>query len=308
VPKEIAQLEPSSPQPKEVCAVVVTYNPEEFLFKNLKHLNPQAATVVLVDNGSDARSTGLFRRIEEELGIQIFRNQKNLGIAAALNTGIRYAIARGYRWVATFDQDSTVTSDFFKAMLLAYDAYPCKNQVALIAPVLCVSTEEVDRLRLSASGSKVSLTRTAMTSGSLMKTSIFASAGLYDEAMFIDYVDYDFCLRLGKRGLKLIRAHDAFLLHRLGASESHSLMGIKLSIKTHSPWRRYYIMRNRVVVYKRYAFSAPLWCLHDFIWIFIELTKILLFETAKGAKIRNMVKGLADGLAGRVSEPQQAVG
>ena len=292
-------MTPSGPTPNAVCGLVITYFPDPSLLNNLKLLCAQAAEVLVVDNGSEEASADLLLRAEKELGIRVIRNQRNLGIAAALNIGIKYVITAGYRWVATFDQDSTVTPGFFEAMLAAYEACGFRGKVPLIAPVLCISGEEAEHLGKTKSAGKYSLTRTAMTSGSLIKTEVFEQAGFYDEGFFMDYVDYDFCLRLWRRGWRLIRAERAFLVHRLGLAEAHSFLGFRVTTKSHSAWRRYYIMRNRVIIFKRYAFSSPLWCLHDFFWIFLELTKIILLEQEKGSKFRNMLRGFADGLAGK---------
>ena len=286
-----------------VCAVVVTYRPRPDLMENLARLNSQVAETIVVDNGSGVDTIEMLRESRIELRNRLIRNERNLGIAAALNVGIRYAIEKGYRWVATFDQDSTVTDGYMEAMLAAFEACPYKERVALIAPVLCMSLEESERLRrrerARASSSAI---RSAMTSGTLLRTDIFAQAGFYDETLFMDYVDYDFCLRLQKKGWRLIRANRAHLIHRLGLAEPRSVLGLKRTTKTHNAWRRYYIMRNRVLVYRRYGFSFPLWCLNDIMWIFLELTKILAFEEEKGDKLRNIFKGLADGLAGRTGE------
>jgi rhamnosyltransferase len=282
-----------------ILAVVITYHPPAALFENMASLRKQLTEVLIVDNGSGDASEELLRACEIQLGIQVLRNRDNLGIAAALNIGVRRAIDAGYDWVATFDQDSTVTPGFFATMLSAYQHCPYRQQVALVAPILCVGAPDYEDQRRRPGRALFSLPWTAMTSGSLIKTEVFSQAGFYDETLFMDYVDYDFCLRLWKRRWKIIRAQRAYLLHRLGAAETHSLLGLKVTIKSHSPWRRYYIMRNRLIVFRRYAFFAPGWCLHDFFWIFLELTKILLFEQQKAAKLQHVMKGIADGLAGR---------
>jgi rhamnosyltransferase len=144
-----------------------------------------------------------------------------------------------------------------------------------------------------------------MTSGSLIRTDIFSREGFYDESFFMDYVDYDFCLRLWKHGWKLIRANQAHLLHRLGVPQTHSILGLKVRTKSHSPWRRYYIMRNRMIVFQRYAFSSLGWCLYDFFWIFLELTKIVFFEKEKAGQLRATVRGLWHGLTRQLPHPHE---
>jgi rhamnosyltransferase len=296
------------PKASAVCAVVVTFQPPPSLLDNMRELAAEASEIVIVDNSSDPRSADLLRLIERQFGARLLLNGRNLGIAAALNLGIRHAIAKGYAWVATFDQDSTITAGFFDAMLAAHQASAIRELVPLVAPVLCVSNEDYQARRNRQAGPLSSLTRTAMSSGSLIKTDIFQKVGFYDEGFFMDYVDYDFCLRLWQQGWKLIRARQAFLLHRLGLARTHRFLGMKITIKSHTPWRRYHIMRNRVIVFRRFAFSSPLWCLYDFSWIFLELTKILLFEPEKLTNLRLVLKGIADGLAGKAGPlPSTAV-
>ena len=64
-------------------------------------------------------------------------------------------------------------------------------------------------------------------------------------------------------------------------------------------------MRNRIILFKRYALSSPAWCFHDFYWIFIELAKIVFFEKQKGAQLSNMARGIRDGLAGKTGPVPQ---
>jgi rhamnosyltransferase len=137
-----------------------------------------------------------------------------------------------------------------------------------------------------------------MTSGSLVKTSAFASVGMYDEGMFIDYVDFDFCLRLWQHGCKVIRSCHSCLLHHLGSLEAYSFLGFPITITSHNAVRRYYIMRNRVIMYKRYASAFPFWVIKDFAWLCLDITKIIVFEHDKRAKLGHAFKGLRHGMAG----------
>jgi rhamnosyltransferase len=284
----------------QICAVIVTYHPSPSLIHNVECLRPQVSEIVIVDNGSEEKSDKLLSELEPTPGVRIIRNAKNLGIAAALNIGIRHAAAAEYQWVVTFDQDSTVTPGFLEAMLTAYESCSAKEQVALISPIHCVSEAEwKKRSRRVKSDSSVWV---AMTSGSLIKTRVLMENGLYDEAMFIDYVDFDFCLRLRQRGFKLIRAGQAFLLHCLGTLEAHHFFGVTLALTSHNATRCYYIMRNRVMMYRRHALSFPLWAANDFAWLLIDFAKIVFFERDKRAKLGQSFKGLRDGLAG-VSGP-----
>jgi rhamnosyltransferase len=292
-------MRPNAGQYEDVCAVIVTYNPPASLHKSIERLREQIINIIVVDNGSGPSSASILEHAERAFSVRLIRNEKNLGIAVALNLGIKHAIAKGFTWIATFDQDSLITSQFFTHLFSAYHNCPFNEKVPLIAPLLCYTEADSTRRPDKTNRGEFSVIRTAMTSGSVIKADVFAKEGFYDESFFMDYVDYDFCLRLWKRGWKLIRANEACLLHRLGTPQVHRVLGLTLTTKSHNPWRRYFIMRNRIILFKRYAFSSPLWCLYDFSWIFVELGKILFFEAKKREQLASTISGIKDGLLWR---------
>jgi rhamnosyltransferase len=280
-----------------VCAIVVTYHSAPSIIDNVKAIRQQVSELVIVDNGSGEQSGKLLLELEKNPGIRVIRNQKNLGIAAALNIGIRHAAAADYPWVATFDQDSTVTPGFIQTMLATYESCETNDKIAMISPSHCLS--EADWKRKTRRGGKpCSKVWVAMTSGCLIKTRALMDNGLYDETMFIDYVDFDFCLRLRERGYQLIRARHAFLLHCLGTLEAHSFLGLTLALTSHNATRCYYIMRNRFLMYLRHGRTFPFWAFNDFIWVLIDFAKIVLFESDKRAKLSQAFKGIRDAFAG----------
>ena len=81
----------------------------------------------------------------------MIRNHQNLGIAAALNLGVKHAIGVGFDWVCTFDQDSRVSEGFIFKMLETYQQAPHPEKVALLAPSYRDRGSGVD-LRLERSG------------------------------------------------------------------------------------------------------------------------------------------------------------
>lgn len=279
-----------------IRGVVVTYNPGGEVIANISALAKQLSSVVVVDNGSHPDCAEVLQNIERLGGVELVRNERNLGIAAALNVGIKRNLAIGCQWIATFDQDSTVGSDYFAELLRALENFRDREAVGLLAPNHLFDEQQAT----SSATNHESTVRTAViTSGSVIRADAFGLIGFYDERLFIDYVDFDFCLRLKEFGLKVLQAEKVWLKHRLGTPESHRLFGIRITIKSHRPWRRYYIMRNRILMYRRYVLSSPGWVIVDFGWLFLDLAKILLFEDSKMAKLRNVAKGIAHGLLGR---------
>src|SRR6185369_8402309 len=248
----------------DVCAIIVTYNPTTSLLDNVAAIAAQVAEIIVIDNGSRAPATDVLRQVGLRAGCRLIYNNDNLGIAAALNIGIEQAVAGGYSWVATFDQDSLVCDDFIAELLRAWERCPYRERVALISPrYQDPGTGTVSSYSHGSGERLFSEVTHTMTSGNLVRSEVFGQVGLFDALFFMDCVDHEFCLRLRRHGYRLIEAHHALLQHALGNMTLRSLFGRSCKIYNHSPLRRYYNARNRAVVYKRYVHDFPRWVVHD---------------------------------------------
>ena len=117
-----------------VCAVISTFHPSPAALENLVKVRLQVEGLVVVDNGSPASSLAPFRAAMSEMKFTMIENGANLGIAAALNTGVRWAKSHGFDRVILFDQDSTVTPGFIGAMRSTYDGHPRQAEIAIVMP------------------------------------------------------------------------------------------------------------------------------------------------------------------------------
>ncbi len=265
-----------------ICAVVVTYHPDEDLTDNLAALRPQVTDLIVVDNGSSQWEIALLGEAAERLGFTLVQNWENLGMAAALNRGVTYAREKKFDWVILFDQDSTVPRTFVATMLqCATHARDAKSLAILMPMYRDVLTGTMlepparDHFGLEA----------AKTSGSLMPTEIFDVAGLFDETLFIDGVDYEYSLRVRQLGLRIDECRDAILLHSAPTPTS--------------PVRLYYQERNRVLIFKRYGRIFRSFCMRQFISSAKDFIKILGVEDDKWNKCRYFLRGVRDGFRGR---------
>ena len=293
----VLDRETSKEMPKNcpVCAVVVTFNPVSDFVPNLSLINSQVEHIVIVDNGSSAATLSLLDSVQEQFCCTIIRNKMNLGIAAALNQGCRFAVEHDFAWIVTFDQDSTVTENFIQALLL--DAAQVKD-LGMISP------RYVDRrsnnaipLPKTSSGRLI----TTLTSGRLLRTDSYIKAGPFNESLFIDCVDIEYCLRLRSMERCIAESGNAVLLHSLGKTTFHKVLGRNLPVTNHSPTRRYYMTRNSLYVSFQYPRERS-WIRHNRLNTFIDAMKILLFEKQKLAKLRFMIKGIVDCLRGRMGK------
>jgi rhamnosyltransferase len=282
-----------------ISAVLVAYHPEVTLLDNLRRLSGQITDIIIVDNGSGGESAKTVDVAGSLPGVRLIRNGSNLGIATALNIGIRCALQSGCQWIATFDQDSTIPEHFFEELFDTYNACPMPEKIGMIVPGQ-YSAQAMSAPKPAHSGKpQFSFVMATMSSGSLIKSSVFERTGFYDDALFIDYVDVDFCLRLQKNGFKILSATSVVLNHELGAEQTRRFPGFQLSFRVHSAWRYYYILRNRVIVCRRYAFMFPRLILWHSIWIPLELVRIACLEKERLVKLSAAFKGIWDGLCGK---------
>lgn len=282
-----------------ILAVVVTYHPDKQFPERLYRLAEQVNSVLIVDNHSDASTVSMLRDVASRPNVQVILNPQNLGIAAALNIGVKSAIAQDYEWVATFDQDSLILGNYFDDLLQVYENCQQRYTIAMLSPVYCEQALGNASLPTEHTGIQYVETDKTMTSGSLVKTDCFRAVGLFDESFFIDFVDHEFALRLMKAGYRIIRSNTCMLVHRLGRTRRYCVLGLHFYSSEHNSTRRYYIARNRILVYRRYGTFRPLWIVKDLVAFLKEIAKIALVEENSAAKLSATVKGIYHGILGR---------
>jgi rhamnosyltransferase len=280
----------------QIAAIIVAYHPCPELAENIRAIAPQVSRVIVVDNETTAESCS----VVESSGagnLLLIRNSENLGIAAALNQGVRACIKCGAEWVITLDQDSTAPADFVQLLFSALDECPYRDTVGVIGPVYqdsetgWSSSPEADQRPFREAVS-------TYTSGSAVRVSCFESCGLFREDYFIDYVDHEFCMRLRAHRFRVLEATQVALQHKLGHISRHRYVGRYVWTTHHHAFRWYYIARNRVALALRYHRQEPQWVRHDMIALVRTLGKILLYEEQKAAKFWNIVRGVAHALRG----------
>lgn len=292
---------------ERVCAVIVSYFPTSTLVENVVCLLPQVDHIVIIDNGSTTpESKQILNQFIHYPKVSVHYCGENLGVAAALNIGARLASAQGYHWLATFDQDSTAPSAYIDRLFSALDACPYAAKVALVSPKYQDKVCEPVYIKSYATRNPNDLPFApidiTMTSGNLVRVAAIVDVGFFDDSFFIDFLDYEFCLRLGTSGYELIEAQNVTLMHRCGDRTTHRLLWRLVRTTNYPPWRRYYSMRNRVTVYRRYWLKRPLWVLKDAWSPIRDVLAILLFEQNAAAKVGAMLRGAWDGLKGKMGK------
>jgi rhamnosyltransferase len=282
-----------------VAAVVITYHPPAAILQNIAALAAQVDLVVIVDNTPGSDAVAVLNELEHSPRCTVFRNGKNLGIASALNIGIRHAVSLGFTWILTMDQDSRVSNGYVEAMLSGYEGAASHSRVGMLCPRYLDSRLNVEIPKLRAANGEIS---GCMTSGSMIEALTFELLGPFEEPLFIDYVDYEYCVRMRLLGFKIIECPQAVLLHSLGRITVHRILGRELPVTNHNPKRRYYINRNRLVLVRRYFRKDRDWALTELKAMVMDSMMILWVEDHKFAKAGYMLRALYDGMLNRLGQ------
>jgi rhamnosyltransferase len=289
------------------CAVVVTYHPDESVTENLRAAVAECAYVIVVDNASGPDDVAAFAAVA---GVSVIALPGNVGLAAALNVGVGRAAEQGYEWVLTLDQDSRPEPGMTAALWATHLTLP---RAAVIGPRIHEENSDVRRYRwvrrskrwplcfqrAGTDGEDLPEVTMVVTSGSMIEIELWRKLGGFDEALFIDYIDTDYCLRVIRAGRSVAVAGGGVLHHRLGARERRMLMGREFRPTHHAAFRHYYIARNRVMIWRRHALAVPHWAVFDFCFAVFNTARVLLFERDRGAKMAAMLRGTWHGLLGR---------
>lgn len=278
-----------------VLAVVVTYQPDPFLERNLRALESQTDLVVVVDNGS--ANVAYVQAVAESVGCRFINNQGNLGVAAAFNQGIATAMNEGYSWVITFDQDSLAPPGLVAGLLDLYRHHPRRNEIGVVAPTHRDRGtgdsyyQRGDRLDEDEGWRIV---RSCISSGCLVPTAVYVQIGGLDESLFIDFVDHDFCMRCRAKGLLVLESTRHVLEHSIGAAIARRVLGKRLIFTNHLPVRHYYMTRNQLEVYRRNLGVDFFWSTRGFFFQTVTAVLVLIYEEQRHEKLKAMLEGLRD--------------
>lgn len=267
-------------------AVVVSYNGLGQLRDTVHALLGQVGQVHIVDNGSGSESLDVLSALEQERGVSVVRLDSNQGIGCALNRGVARAREMGSRWLLTMDQDSVVD----EGMIRAYQA-----AIAQDPNLVCLTPQRRGGAIREGAPRRISY---AITSGNLVRVSLFDEVGLYDERLFIDCVDFDFSLRVRRAGYEVYLVPGAVMHHQLG--EAFALPGwLRKFYARHASSRRYYMYRNYLYLAERYLWTFPTFIIKLGILQVLLLPLIGICDRRPLHSYRAVARGILDYFARR---------
>lgn len=282
------------PAPEVVC-VVTAFNPPPDLPDRLLKLRNQVDRIIIVDDGSLPEAQATFDRLLG-LNFKVVRHEANRGIAAALNTGVKWALSKGnVEAIVTLDQDSQLADSYVE---LCKKAQSLAESAGRPLGILCAASMNGIAVSTRSRGKRIE-PYDPMQSGMYILRSTFDTIGLFNEDLFIDAVDSEFVLRARCAGLSVEFAPDTDLAHGLGITIPKVIFGLRVKnghapsyFSAHSPIRLYYITRNRATTNSRYFLKDPLWVARRVYDDTMLLGRNLIFGPHKRKSVRAVTLGI----------------
>lgn len=275
----------------KVLATIVSYNPDvKLLDACISSIFNQVDKLVVYDNHS--ANIDEICAISNKYGnVFICKNEDNIGLPINYNRAASVATEEGYDWLLLLDQDSVLPNNLIEE----YFRHAEDENVAIICPLFRdVNLYDENEFLDTIPKKEISTVERCISSASLNRVSTILELGGFDEKMFIDWVDYDYCKNVVLHGYKILQVNNCIIEHRIGNSKKIKVLWKEAIAYNHAPIRKYYFFRNRIYFARKYHLNV----VRDFVF-FRNMVKhflILFFEEDKLKKVHMALKGMFDGL------------
>jgi rhamnosyltransferase len=298
-----ARKVPDGPTTPHWATVVVLYHPDEATIDSVLNLARWGYAPIAVVNAIDP---GELERLRAAGLPGLIVNERNIGLATALNQGIERALALGAHYVLLLDQDSRPGETM--GMALVETAVRAARQGARIG---CVGPVLVDRkapgpgeamVAAAAAGTAGPLipASSIATSGALVSADALHAAGDMWDALFIDGIDHEWCFRAHAAGYGVFVAAAVRMEHDMGEHGINFLGRYKPIHR--SAFRHFYIVRNGLWLARR-PYIPLQWRAVETAKLLYRIPVYLLVSSDRPRTARAILRGVAAGLlrAPRVS-------
>lgn len=279
-----------------VAGVVIVYECDIDIAVNLATYASDLDMLVVIDN-SAMPSPAVAAAVGAYDHAEYLFSGSNLGIAAALNMAIERVRARGADFLLTMDQDSGFDDVPFVVFKTRVLALPFVDDLAIAAPNFIggnIAEREPETVVAATD------TLTVITSGSLVNLANHDRVGPFDEHLFIDDVDHDYCLRAHNAGLRVVSLPTVRLRHRLGQASTVSILGRRVTWNVHGPGRHYYMVRNGLYMFAKHRKTYPGYGLLRLARLTRTIGAALLLMPGRRDRLAMVVRGIRDYRTGQM--------
>ena len=289
-------------------AVTVTYEPDSAWPERLRAILTACPRCIVVDNSlTPAARVFVEDTVRSSPGAELIANPDNPGIGRALNQAFAALHSAGHPWALAFDQDSVPPPDLAAHLLATARSAP--------APVAVVGANWRDAARparparhpVATPAFALSFRRVpavadlpdvlcVINSGSLFSLNAWQRLKGFDESLFLDLVDTDFCLRARRAGWRVAVSANADLTHHRGTKKPIRFLSRVFHPAFTPPFRLHCLSLNRVRLFTRHGAREPAWVCYELAYALKLTADILFLEDKKLTKLAACVQGTLNAL------------
>jgi rhamnosyltransferase len=297
-----------------VHAVVVAFRPDpKQLLQLVTALAQQVGVVHVVDN-TPAGQQGAFADGAIPDGCNLVTLGVNQGVATGFNHGIRLAAQAGATHVLLSDQDSLPSPGMVQSLLATCTSLAADGvDVAVVGPDFFNDVDErsfrFDAIRGAwpfyrrtrpTEAQPVIEVAAVISSGALIPVQSIERVGLMLDAMFIDFVDIEWCERARAKGLRCFADGRARMRHTMGEASMRVWLLNWRTIARYGPLRLRYQAQNASYLLTRRYVDARLKV--ALAWFLLgKLYAYAVFGVDRRNEVRALVGGLLRGLRGQLA-------
>lgn len=297
---------------EQIASITVTFNPDTNTIKDQLEGTSACALRVIIDNGSEDKLVLELRRLTTAYENVIFISlEENRGIAAAQNHGAARALEQNQdiTHLLFLDHDTVPQPDSIASLgRLAVSLTKSQVQLAAVGPTLIHPRDKIEygfqssklyypyRTRCVKQHIEVDFLN---SSGSLIPIETWRTVGQFDEHLFIDHVETEWCLRAKQLGFRLFGSGKSIMRHSMGEKNCEYWLFGRRSTPYRTPVRHYYIFRNSLLLQKR-SYTPRSWKLLNFVKLLLTFCFFGIGLTTEHKNHRKMItRGLIDGIKGK---------
>jgi len=242
---------------KHISIIILSFNSEEYIKKGYlktvlknSYVKNFRKSLIVFDNGSVDNTLSLLKRKYPQ--IDIIYSFRNEGYTKGVNYALRYAYKKyGSDYFIILDHDAFVEKDYLKKLVEFMEEH---KEAGFVQPLVFINPKKKEIYsaghRYNRNGTcfpihfiKRKKSFSEILSGSILGSIVSKKAlekvGLLDETFKIYYESSDWGFRFRKKGLRNYCLYTSVIYH-------------DRNIRKHNMTQFYYILRNRIILWKKH--------------------------------------------------------
>jgi len=226
----------------KLAGTVILFYPPENIFAHIATYIHEIEVLYIFDN-TPQNTISIPNEIKDKC--RYLHSGENEGIAKKLNDAMNIAANEGFDYLLTMDQDSFFGSGDLEKYKRIVSEHVHRNNISMFG-IRYYDLKNHENLNPS-------FNKLLITSGAIINLKINKIIGGFNEKLFIDGVDTDYCLQTFAKGYQTLLVNEFSLKHQLGEEKKVMTPLLKSTIrKFHNPTRLYYIVRNHLYLRAKY--------------------------------------------------------